>query len=108
MILLDATHAGAAAAQTAYSALPAISICIPLLALTVAIINLRLSRFPHVRAKFRSSTSTNVNRAPGVDESRFEAEVESWGLPIWDMQVEVEANCRDATEGLRTLLHLTL
>src|SRR5262245_6060911 len=60
-----------------------IGICIALWALIVAIVNVRLSRFPHVRLKLHLYHGQSID-APQPD-SYMDVEVESWGLPIYDL-----------------------
>jgi hypothetical protein len=106
ILLADATHAATGAAQGttppqsaqagSWFAFP---VAVSLLSLTVAICafsiaarNFYLSRFQHVRCTF----ATGMTQMTGSDESNthFDVEVESWGLPIWDMKVVLEAEYR--------------
>lgn len=71
-------------------ALASLSICIALAAFTVAFLNFRLSRFPHVRLTFR----VYAQGGPEGVGTFFDVEVDSWGLPIWDMKVRLEGDYR--------------
>lgn len=70
--------------------LSSLSICIAVAAFTVGFLNFRLSRFPHVRAIVNCATVTDHELTPPKTETRLEIEVESWGLPIWDMYAKLE------------------
>jgi hypothetical protein len=69
-------------------ALSCLSICIALLALSVAAANFRLSRFPH--ARFFPNVFSRVDGSSAKSSMWFEVEVESWGLPIWDAKLMLE------------------
>jgi hypothetical protein len=72
--------------------LSGISICIAIAAFTVALRNFRLSRFPHVRLVFDIHYGASIENPKG--DHFFFVEVESWGLPIYDTKVVLEADYR--------------
>jgi hypothetical protein len=74
-----------------------ISMIIALCALSVTFCNVYLSRFPHVSVKFLSAYESGPEFPYG--ESMFIMEVESWGLPIWDMKVYLEIESGDGIAG---------
>lgn len=71
-----------------------LSICIAIAAFTVAFRNLYLSRYPHVRTRIETY-HTNDKEYPN-GETLFDVEVESYGLPIWDMRVVLQADYQEA------------
>jgi hypothetical protein len=70
--------------------LATLSICIAVAAFSVAFRNFRLSRYPHVRLVFNIYYSKGIENPQGA--YNFDVEVESWGLPIWDVKVMLVAD----------------
>jgi hypothetical protein len=73
-------------------ALSMLSIVIAICAFSVAARNFYLSRFQHVRCFFGTHMTSDAEFPNG--ELIFTCEVESWGLPVWDMKVVLEVAYR--------------
>ena len=112
--LLAARVTGAATTQqaswfTVPVALSLFGICIALTALTIAFLNFRFSRFPHVRVKCKIYSNADHQSNPPKSEDRFDVTVLSFGLPIWDMRVMLVANyCGDEYDPQMGFYYLEL
>jgi hypothetical protein len=87
-------------------ALSLLSLTVAICAFGVAATNFYLSRFQHVRCKFATTAFRSADSEQL--ETRFEVEVESWGLPIWDLKVVLEAEyrCEFGVSAYKTTLQL--
>lgn len=83
-------------ASQSYPVLPivlsSLGICIAIGAFAVAFLNFRLSRFPSARVNV--NTYSRQSKQHDVFDHFFDVEVESRGLPIYDMKVYLEADYR--------------
>lgn len=69
-------------------ALSSLSLTVAICAFSVAARNFYLSRYQHVRGVFQAYKYTDAES--GNFEFFFDVEIESWGLPVWDMKVKLE------------------